>query len=127
MSLFYNILIELVSFLVFLFGGLNKKIQLGLRGRQKSLTVLKQILQPSDKVIWLHCASLGEYEQGLPVFEALKKQYQDHKFILSFFSPSGYEIRKKNPITDIVIYLPLDRKSRVNSFLKLANPNLWYL
>lgn len=124
MSLFYNILIELVSFLVFLFGGLNKKIQLGLRGRQKSLTVLKQILQPSDKVIWLHCASLGEYEQGLPVFEALKKQYQDHKFILSFFSPSGYEIRKKNPITDIVIYLPLDRKSRVNSFLKLANPKL---
>ena len=124
MSLFYNILIELVSFLVFLFGGINKKIQLGLRGRQKSLTVLKQILQPSDKVIWLHCASLGEYEQGLPVFEALKKQYQDHKFILSFFSPSGYEIRKKNPITDIVIYLPLDRKSRVNSFLKLANPKL---
>ena len=124
MSLFYNILIELVSFLVFLFGGLNKKTQLGLRGRQKSLTVLKQILQPSDKVIWLHCASLGEYEQGLPVFEALKKQYQDHKFILSFFSPSGYEIRKKNPITDIVIYLPLDRKSRVNSFLKLANPKL---
>lgn len=124
MSLFYNILIELVSFLVFLFGGLNKKTQLGLRGRQKSLTVLKQILQPSDKVIWLHCASLGEYEQGLPVFEALKKQYQNHKFILSFFSPSGYEIRKKNPITDIVIYLPLDRKSRVNSFLKLANPKL---
>jgi 3-deoxy-D-manno-octulosonic-acid transferase len=124
LSLFYNILIELVSFLVFLFGGLNKKTQLGLRGRQKSLTVLKQILQPSDKVIWLHCASLGEYEQGLPVFEALKKQYQDHKFILSFFSPSGYEIRKKNPITDIVIYLPLDRKSRVNSFLKLANPKL---
>lgn len=124
MSLFYNILIELVSFLVFLFGGLNKKTQLGLRGRQKSLTVLKQTLQPSDKVIWLHCASLGEYEQGLPVFEALKKQYQDHKFILSFFSPSGYEIRKKNPITDIVIYLPLDRKSRVNSFLKLANPKL---
>jgi 3-deoxy-D-manno-octulosonic-acid transferase len=124
LSLFYNILIELVSFLVFLFGGLNKKTQLGLRGRQKSLTVLKQIIQPSDKVIWLHCASLGEYEQGLPVFEALKKQYQDHKFILSFFSPSGYEIRKKNPITDIVIYLPLDRKSRVNSFLKLANPKL---
>tara|TARA_Y100000385_G_scaffold87177_1_gene89765 strand:+ start:87404 stop:88645 length:1242 start_codon:yes stop_codon:yes gene_type:complete len=124
LSLFYNILIELVSFLVFLFGGLNKKTQLGLRGRQKSLTVLKQILQPSDKVIWLHCASLGEYEQGLPVFEALKKQYQNHKFILSFFSPSGYEIRKKNPITDIVIYLPLDRKSRVNSFLKLANPKL---
>ena len=124
MSLFYNIIIELVSFLVFLLGGLHKKLRLGQKGRKESLTLLKQNLSPRDKVIWLHCASLGEYEQGLPVFEALKTHYQDHKFVLSFFSPSGYEVRKINPITDLVVYLPLDKKKTVNSFLNITNPKL---
>ena len=124
MSLFYNIIIELVSFLVFLLGGLHKKLRLGQKGRKESLTLLKQNLSPRDKVIWLHCASLGEYEQGLPVFEALKTHYQDHKFVLSFFSPSGCEVRKINPITDLVVYLPLDKKKTVNSFLNITNPKL---
>ena len=124
MSLFYNIIIELVTFFVFLFGGFHKKVQLGQKGRKESLQILQQNLSPSDKVIWLHCASLGEYEQGLPVFEALKTHYQDHKFVLSFFSPSGYEVRKINPITDLVVYLPLDKKSTVNSFLNITNPKL---
>ena len=124
MSLFYNIIIELVTFFVFLFGGFHKKVQLGQKGRKESLQILQQNLSPSDKVIWLHCASLGEYEQGLPVFEALKTHYQDHKFVLSFFSPSGYEVRKTNPITDLVVYLPLDKKSTVNSFLNITNPKL---
>ena len=124
MSLFYNIIIELVTFFVFLFGGFHKKVQLGQKGRKESLQILQQNLSPSDKVIWLHCASLGEYEQGLPVFEALKTHYQDHKFVLSFFSPSGYEVKKTNPITDLVVYLPLDKKSTVNSFLNITNPKL---
>jgi len=124
LSLFYNIIIELVTFFVFLFGGFHKKVQLGQKGRKESLQILQQNLSPSDKVIWLHCASLGEYEQGLPVFEALKTHYQDHKFVLSFFSPSGYEVRKINPITDLVVYLPLDKKSTVNSFLNITNPKL---
>tara|TARA_B110000285_G_scaffold232771_1_gene304704 strand:- start:393 stop:1634 length:1242 start_codon:yes stop_codon:yes gene_type:complete len=124
LSLFYNIIIELVTFFVFLFGGFHKKVQLGQKGRKESLQILQQNLSPSDKVIWLHCASLGEYEQGLPVFEALKTHYQDHKFVLSFFSPSGYEVRKTNPITDLVVYLPLDKKSTVNSFLNITNPKL---
>ena len=124
MSLFYNIIIELVTFFVFLFGGLHKKLWLGQKGRKESLQILQQNLSPSDKVIWLHCASLGEYEQGLPVFEKLKARYEDHKFVLSFFSPSGYEVRKNNPITDIVIYLPIDRRSAVNSFLNSTNPKL---
>tara|TARA_B110000459_G_scaffold121741_1_gene134133 strand:+ start:617 stop:1858 length:1242 start_codon:yes stop_codon:yes gene_type:complete len=124
LSLFYNIIIELVTFFVFLFGGFHKKVQLGQKGRKESLQILQQNLSPSDKVIWLHCASLGEYEQGLPVFEALKTHYQDHKFVLSFFSPSGYEVKKTNPITDLVVYLPLDKKSTVNSFLNITNPKL---
>ncbi len=124
LSLFYNITIKLVSFLAFLLGGLHKKLRLGQKGRKESLQLLKQSLSPSDKVIWLHCASLGEYEQGLPVFEALKTHYLEHKFVLTFFSPSGYEVRKKNPIANLVVYLPLDNKSTVDSFLNITNPKL---
>mgnify|MGYP006128226073 FL=1 len=124
MSLFYNIIINLASVSVRLFGGLNKKIQLGQKGRGESLLILKQRLSSSDKVIWLHCASLGEYEQGLPVFQALKKQWENHKFVMTFFSPSGYEIRKNNSIADIVVYLPLDQKKVVKSFLDITHPEL---
>ena len=124
MKLFYNIIIELAAVMVCLFSGLNKKIQQGQKGRNKSLNVLKQALLPSDKVIWLHCASLGEYEQGLPVFEALKQEYKGYKFVMTFFSPSGYEIRKDNPIADVVVYLPLDQKAAVKSFLDVVHPEL---
>ena len=124
MRLFYNIIIELAAVLVRPFAGLNKKIQQGQLGRNESLQILKQAVLETDKVIWLHCASLGEYEQGLPVFQALKKHYKDHKFVMTFFSPSGYEIRKNNPIADVVIYLPLDQKSTVRSFLDLTHPEL---
>ena len=124
MKLFYNIIIELAAVMVRLFSGLNKKIQQGQKGRNKSLNVLKQALLPSDKVIWLHCASLGEYEQGLPVFEALKQEYKGYKFVMTFFSPSGYEIRKDNPIADVVVYLPLDQKAAVKSFLDVVHPEL---
>ena len=124
MNLFYNIIIELAAVMVRLFGGLNKKIQQGQKGRNKSLNVLKQALLPSDKLIWLHCASLGEYEQGLPVFEALKQEYKGYKFVMTFFSPSGYEIRKDNPIADVVVYLPLDQKAAVKCFLDVVHPEL---
>ena len=124
MSLFYNIIINLASVSVRLFGGLNKKIQQGQKGRSESLLILKQRLSSSDKVIWLHCASLGEYEQGLPVFQALKKQWKNHKFVMTFFSPSGYEIRKNNSIADIVVYLPLDQKKVVKTFLDITHPEL---
>lgn len=124
MRLFYNISIELAAATVRLFGGLNKKIQQGQKGRNSSLNILKKALLPSDKVIWLHCASLGEYEQGLPVFQALKKHYNNYKFVMTFFSPSGYEIRKDNPIADVVVYLPLDQKAAVNSFLDVVHPEL---
>ena len=124
MRLFYNIIIELAAVLVRPFAGLNKKIQQGQLGRNESLQILKQAVLETDKVIWLHCASLGEYEQGLPVFQALKKHYKDHKFVMTFFSPSGYEIRKNNPIADVVVYLPLDQKSTVRSFLDLTHPEL---
>lgn len=124
MSLFYDITTYLVSFFVFLFQGFHNKLQLGQKGRKESLLILKKNIQPSDKIVWLHCASLGEYEQGLPVFQSLKVQFKDHKFVLSFFSPSGYEVRKENPITDLVVYLPLDKRNNVNTFLDTLNPRL---
>ncbi len=124
MRLFYNIIIELAAVLVRIFEGLNKKIHQGQKGRNASLQVLAQNLKEADKVIWLHCASLGEYEQGLPVFQALKKQYKDYKFVMTFFSPSGYEIRKNNPIADVVVYLPMDQKSVVKRFMDLTHPEL---
>ena len=124
MSLFYNIITELVSFFVFLFGGFHKKLQLGQKGRKESLLILNKNIQPNDKIVWLHCASLCEYEQGLPVFQSLKLQFKDHKFVLTFFSPSGYEVRKENPITDLVVYLPLDKNNNVSTFLDILNPRL---
>ena len=124
MRLFYNIIINLASVSIRLFGGLNKKIKQGQKGRNESVLILKQTVHLSDKVIWLHCPSLGEYEQGLPVFQALKKQYKNHKFVMTFFSPSGYEIRKNNPVADVVVYLPLDQKRAVKSFLDAIHPEL---
>ena len=110
--------------MVFLFGSFHKKLQLGQKGRKESLLILKKNIRPSDKIVWLHCASLGEYEQGLPVFQSLKLQFKDHKFVLTFFSPSGYEVRKENPITDLVVYLPVDKKNNVSTFLDILNPRL---
>jgi 3-deoxy-D-manno-octulosonic-acid transferase len=124
LGLFYNIIVGFAAITVRLIGGLHKKTRKGQVGRNASLQILAQKLKQSDKIIWMHCASLGEYEQGLPVFEALKKQYKHHKFVMTFFSPSGYEIRKDNPIADVVVYLPLDQKSEVKKFLDLTHPEL---
>ncbi|MEJ2112572.1 MAG: glycosyltransferase N-terminal domain-containing protein [Flavobacteriaceae bacterium] len=102
----------------------NNKINLGVKGRAKTFNILKSKLNKNDKTLWFHCASLGEYEQGLPVFEEFKKLYKNHKIILSFFSPSGYEIKKDNSIADIVVYLPLDTKTNAFNFVQIINPDL---
>ena len=81
-------------------------------------------LPPNSKTLWFHCASLGEYEQGLPVFKALRNYYQSHTIVLTFFSPSGYEIRKNTPIADVVTYLPIDTKKNAKQFLTIVNPEL---
>ena len=76
------------------------------------------------KIIWVHCASLGEFEQGRPVIEKLRSQYPDFKLLLTFFSPSGYEIRKDYKGADMVFYLPMDGPQNAKRFLKLVNPSL---
>ena len=102
----------------------NKKLKLGVLGRAETFSKLKTHIAKEDKTLWFHCASLGEYEQGLPVFQELRKKYPTHKIVLSFFSPSGYEIRKNTPIADVVVYLPLDSKTNAKHFLDLVHPDL---
>mgnify|MGYP002364209916 FL=1 len=77
-----------------------------------------------DKSIWFHAASLGEYEQGLPVMEKMKMKYPNHRIVLSFFSPSGYEIRKNNTVADVTVYLPLDTKKNAKKFIELVRPDM---
>ena len=101
----------------------NSKIKLGVNGRKQTFDILKNNISKTDKTIWFHCSSLGEYEQGLPVFEKLRQEYSEHKIILSFFSPSGYEIRKNTKIADVVVYLPLDTKANAKRFINVVHPN----
>ena len=100
------------------------KIKLFVDGRKQVFTTLEQKIKPTDKTIWFHAASLGEYEQGLPVIEKIKEQFPSHKIVITFFSPSGYEVRKNNTIADVTVYLPLDTKKNAQQFLKLLHPDL---
>jgi 3-deoxy-D-manno-octulosonic-acid transferase len=124
LQILYNIATYIAVFHLKIAASFNSKLKLGILGRAQTFKTLRSKLKPQDKVIWLHCASLGEYEQGLPVFEVLKKEYPEHKIVLSFFSPSGYEIRKNTPIADAVVYLPFDTPKNVNTFLDLIQPSL---
>ncbi|KKO07702.1 hypothetical protein LCGC14_0050400 [marine sediment metagenome] len=102
----------------------NPKLSLFVNGRKETLSLLKNTISKTDKVIWIHAASLGEYEQGLPVMEKLKLIYPNHKFVLTFFSPSGYEVKKNSKVADVICYLPLDTKRNVGKFLEAAHPEL---
>ena len=124
LTVVYNFAIQLVNAVLPALGLFNEKVKKGVIGRKKTLNFLLKNIGKGDTVFWFHCASLGEYEQGLPVFKNLKSIYPKAKIVLSFFSPSGYEIRQENPITPLVVYLPLDTKKNVNLFLKTVRPSL---
>ncbi|MGC6432094.1 MAG: 3-deoxy-D-manno-octulosonic acid transferase [Jejuia sp.] len=124
MRLIYNFGIYCVEFALKIIGFFNYKISLGVKGRSQTFKILTQGLNENSKNLWFHCASLGEYEQGLPVFERLRALYPNHKVVLSFFSPSGYEIRKNSKIADIVVYLPLDTPNNAKRFVNLIKPEL---
>ena len=124
MDLIYNIGIHFLAFALKVAALFNDKIKSGVAGRKNSFKTLSSNIKDSDKTLWFHCSSLGEYEQGLPVFQVLRKHYSSHKIVLTFFSPSGYEIRKNSPIADVVVYLPIDSKKNANRFLNMVNPEL---
>lgn len=122
MLFLYNLVISIAGFFLKIVALFSPKIKLFVEGRKNVFTILEDKIKPTDKIIWFHSASLGEYEQGLPVIEKIKEKYPSHKIIITFFSPSGYEVRKNNTVADVTIYLPLDTKSNAKNFLKLAHP-----
>jgi 3-deoxy-D-manno-octulosonic-acid transferase len=99
-------------------------MRLFIKGRVNVLENISTRINPGDKTIWFHCASLGEYEQGLPIMDAVKSGYPEYKIVLTFFSPSGYENKKDSPVADIVCYLPLDTRTNARQFVELVHPSL---
>ncbi len=124
MSFLYHILIHLYSITVSIFSLFNKKAKLWIDGRKDILQRIKSTINPSDEISWFHCASLGEYEQAKPVIEKLKQQHQKIKILVTFFSPSGYEIKKNDPLIDYVFYLPIDTENNAKQFIEIIKPEM---
>lgn len=114
----------MASLLLKLVAYFSPKIRLFIDGRKTVFATLESKISPEDKTIWFHAASLGEFEQGLPVMEQLKLHYPEHKIVVTFFSPSGYEVRKNNTVADVTVYLPLDTLSNATMFLRLVHPEI---
>lgn len=120
----YSFIVVLTWQILKLIGFVNPKISKFVNGRNEVVKSLKVQFTKSDRIIWIHAASLGEYEQGLPILVELKKEYPQHKILLTFFSPSGYEVKKNSSPADLTTYLPVDSPQNVNSFLDAARPEL---
>ena len=123
--LFYQLFVWLYYLSIRLLALFNPKAKKWVEGRKGIFGRLQtEVSKSPDPIIWMHCASLGEFEQGRPVLEALRVKYPQKRILLTFFSPSGYEIRKNHPGVDMVFYMPMDFKSDAERFLDLVNPEL---
>jgi 3-deoxy-D-manno-octulosonic-acid transferase len=122
--LLYNLFIRIYGFAVKLAALRNRKAGDWVKGRKHLFEELKSKIHAGDAVIWVHCASAGEFEQGKPLIEELKKQFPAYKVLVSFFSPSGYAAGKKYELADIVTYLPLDTSKNAKNFVQLVQPKL---
>ena len=123
MLFIYSIIVSIAGLLLQIIAFFVPKINLFVAGRKEVFPTLKAKIKSTDKTFWFHAASLGEYEQGLPVIERIKEKYPSHKIIVSFFSPSGYEVRKNNTIADATVYLPLDTLKNAKKFIQLTHPD----
>ncbi len=122
MLFLYNVVLYIATFLLKIVALFNSKINLFVSGRKDVFSTLSEKIEPTDKTFWFHAASLGEYEQGLPIIEKIKSTHPNHKIIVTFFSPSGYEVRKNNTVADVTVYLPMDTKSNAKKFISLVHP-----
>ena len=122
MKFLYNFVIFLVSVLLPIISVFNKKIKLFVNGRKETFSKILKL--KNKKTIWFHVASLGEFEQAIPIIEEINKHYIDYKILVTFFSPSGYEIIKNYNKADVVCYLPLDSRRRIKKFIQIVNPKL---
>ena len=120
--MFYNFGIYIYSLLIHLLAPFSRKPRKMMKGHWIVYELLRQQKEDGAKYIWFHAASLGEFEQGRPLIEKIKDRYPEYKILLTFFSPSGYEVRKNYREADIVCYLPLDKPRNVNKFLDIIQP-----
>lgn len=124
MLFLYNLIIQIAGFLLKIVAVFSPKIKLFVEGSKSVFEILESKINANDKTIWFHAASLGEYEQGLPVIERIKEKFPNHKIVVTFFSPSGYEVRKNNLVADVTVYLPLDTKKNALQFLSIVRPKM---
>ncbi len=122
--LFYNFLIVLAGVALKTMALFNPKIRLFVKGRKDVFSHLSKQIQPGDRVVWMHAASLGEFEQGLPVLQRLTAEKPGYKLVVTFFSPSGYEVKKNSAQADVITYLPLDSQKNVRKFLDIVHPEI---
>lgn len=120
----YDIAIAFYAFTVRLASLFNKKAQKMLAGQKKTFSVLAENIDPQARYIWFHAASLGEFEQGRPLIEKIREEKPEYKILLTFFSPSGYEVQKDYAGADVICYLPFDFRSNAQKFLDLAKPEI---
>lgn len=118
----YSLAIHLYSFIIELISPFHKKARLMRFGQWKTNAILREKIDRKASYIWFHAASLGEFEQGRPMMEKIKAEHPEYKILLTFFSPSGYEVRKNYNGADVICYLPFDTPYRVKKFIHLANP-----
>ena len=118
----YNIVIYFVLWSIAIASLFNKKVRKMWRGEREAFKVLKQKVDPNAKYIWFHAASLGEFEQGRPLMERIRKEHPQYKILLTFYSPSGYEVRKNYEGADIICYMPVDTRLNAIRFLRLVRP-----
>lgn len=124
MLLLYNLFLTIFEKLLPLSKFFSSKMKYFVEGRRGVLDSLATHISKEDRVIWLHAASLGEYEQGVPLLEELKAHYPTHKILITFFSPSGYQVKKNNEFAALTTYLPLDTRINAKRFVALAHPEL---
>ena len=118
----YNIVIYFVLLGIAIASLFNEKVRKMWRGEREAFKILKQKVDPNAKYIWFHAASLGEFEQGRPLMERIRKDYPQYKILLTFYSPSGYEVRKNYEGADIICYMPVDTRLNAIRFLRLVRP-----
>ncbi|MBR5821205.1 MAG: 3-deoxy-D-manno-octulosonic acid transferase [Alistipes sp.] len=120
----YDLIMGLYAALIRLAGLKNKKARLWSEGRKDLFARMQAKIDPSARIVWVHVASLGEFEQGRPLIEAIRESHPEYKILLTFFSPSGYEVRKNYTGADYIFYLPIDTRRNVRRFLDIAHPEI---
>ena len=120
--MFYNLAIYLYLLGVIILSLFNKKVRKMWQGEKRAFDILREQVEPGARYLWFHAASLGEFEQGRPLMERIRERHPEYKILLTFFSPSGYEVRKNYPGADVICYLPLDTPLNAVRFLRLARP-----